>query len=63
MYTINGSGDLMSQDVLTIPASGTIKIISEHSIHAYPHPRSYRDTRYVAFREKGGFIEKLYTSP
>ena len=44
----------MYQDVLIIPASGTIKIITEHSIHAYPHPRSYRETYYVAYRENGG---------
>ena len=50
----------MSQDVLTIPASKTINIIREYSIHAYPHPRSYRDTRYVAFREAGGYMKELY---
>ncbi len=51
----------MNQNVLTLPASGTCKIIYEHSIHAFPHPRFLKETPYVAFREKGGFIEKLYT--
>ncbi|MGE6298316.1 hypothetical protein [Guptibacillus hwajinpoensis] len=51
----------MCQDVLTIPASGTIKIISEHSIHAYPHPMPFKDKPFVAFRETGGYIEKLYS--
>lgn len=51
----------MNQNVLTLPASGTCKIIYEHSIHAFPHPKSYKETPYVAFRETGGFIEKLYT--
>ncbi|MCA0993395.1 hypothetical protein [Pseudalkalibacillus hwajinpoensis] len=51
----------MNQNVLTLPASGTCKIIYEHSIHAFPSHYIYRETPYVAFREKGGFIEKLYT--
>ncbi|WP_273834057.1 hypothetical protein [Guptibacillus sedimenti] len=51
----------MNQNVLTLPASGTCKIIYEHSIHAFPHPKPYRATPYVAFRETGGFIGKLYT--
>ena len=50
----------MTQEVLTIPASGTVKIIYEHNIHAYPHPMPYQNKPYVGFRETGGYIEKLY---
>jgi hypothetical protein len=59
--TIIGSGDGMNQNVLTLPASGTCKIIYEHSIHAFPSHYIYKEIPYVAFRERGGFIEKLYT--
>ena len=51
----------MNQNVLTLPASGTCKIIYEHSIHAFPYPKPYKETPYVAFRETGGFIKELYT--
>lgn len=52
---------MMNKEVLTIPASGTIDIIYKHGIHAYPHPRSYYDSPFVAFRKKGGVVETLYS--
>ncbi|WP_273851889.1 hypothetical protein [Guptibacillus spartinae] len=51
----------MNQNVLTLPASGTCKIIYEHMIHAFPSHYLYKETPYVAFRETGGFIETIYT--
>ncbi|WP_226658977.1 hypothetical protein [Pseudalkalibacillus hwajinpoensis] len=51
----------MNQNVLTLPASGTSKIIYEHKIHAFPSHYLYKETPYVAFRERGGFVETIYT--
>lgn len=51
----------MNREVLTIPAGGTIDIIDKHDIHAYPHPRSYYNSPFVAFRKRGGRIERLYS--
>src|SRR4051794_11029048 len=51
----------MKREVLSIPASGTVKIINEHGIHAYPHPRAYQNTPFVTFRGKGGIMEKIFS--
>ncbi|WP_156424447.1 hypothetical protein [Bacillus sp. FJAT-27445] len=51
----------MNPIVLSIPAGGTYDIITEHNIHAYPHPRSYKSDSYVTFRKRGGAMETLYT--
>jgi len=46
--------------VLSIPASGTIDLISKHLIHAFPHPRSYDFSSLITFRKKGGSMDCLY---
>jgi hypothetical protein len=51
----------MAELVLSIPASGTIKLINNYMVHAFPHPRSYKLDNYVTFREKGSFMERMFT--
>jgi hypothetical protein len=51
----------MAQNILSIPAGGTIKIINEYMIHSYPHPRPYKLDSYVTFRPKGSVMDRIYS--
>ncbi|WP_088041857.1 hypothetical protein [Bacillus sp. EAC] len=48
------------KDVISIPAGGTQALIKKYLIHAHPHPRSYKESKYMTFRRNGGFMEALY---
>lgn len=51
-----------SEDVLSVPAGRTHKLIVEHGIHAHPDTVGYRyrPARYMAFRQRGGVMDTLY---
>ncbi|PEC46372.1 hypothetical protein [Bacillus sp. AFS096315] len=48
------------KEVISIPASDTIDIIKKHLVHAHPHPRTYKEAQFVAFRKAGGYMDTLY---
>ncbi len=55
---------LYEREVISIPASGTIDLIYKYRIHAHPNnvkSYPYKKALYYAFREKGGWMRKLFS--
>lgn len=53
-----------TNDVISIPASQTIDLIYKYRVHAHPNNYSrypYKSVNYYTFREKDGWMKKLYT--
>ncbi len=50
------------KEVISIPAGSSIDYIKNHNVHACPDTKgySYKDSIFMAFREKGGVMERLY---
>lgn len=52
------------REVISIPAAGTIDLIYKYRIHAHPNidkSYPYKKTLYYTFREKGGWMRKLFS--
>lgn len=49
------------KEVLSVPGGMTQKIIKKFLVHAHPHPRSYKTSKYIAIRESGGIMDTLYS--
>lgn len=52
------------REVISIPASGTIDLIYKYRIHAHPNivtSYPYKKALYYTFREKGGWMRKLFS--
>jgi len=51
------------EEVLSIPAGKSIEFIKNHNIHSCPDNKrgySYKDSIFMAFREKGSVMDRLY---
>ncbi len=52
------------REVISIPAAGTIDLIYQYRIHAHPNNSKsypYKKALYYTFREKGGWMKKLFS--
>lgn len=52
------------REVISIPAAGTIDLIYKYKIHAHPNnvkSYPYKKALYYTFREKGGWMRKLFS--
>ena len=50
------------KEVLSVPAGETYELIKKYNIHSCPNRYKYKDSLYIAFREKdGGIMKKLYS--
>lgn len=48
------------KEILSVSAAKTYKEITKYHIHACPVSYNYRDSLFIAFRQKGGVMDKLY---
>ncbi|NFU40199.1 HNH endonuclease [Clostridium sporogenes] len=52
------------REIISIPAAGTIDLIYKYKIHAHPNNAKsypYKKSLYYTFREKNGWMKKLFT--
>lgn len=49
------------KEVLSVPGGKTQKIIKKYLIHAHPHPRPYKNAKYLTIRESGGIMDTIYS--
>lgn len=49
------------KEVLSLPASKTQDIINKYLIHAHPHPRNYKSSKFLALRKNGGIMDTIYS--
>lgn len=49
------------KEVISLPAGQTQDIIKKYLIHAHSHPRTYKDSQYIALRKVGGVMDTLYS--
>lgn len=54
-------GEIYMKEVLSVPGGKTQGIIKEYLIHAHPHPRNYKTAKFMAIRESGGIMDRLYS--
>lgn len=47
-------------EVLSVPAGSTYALIKKWKIHACPPSYTYRDSEYITFRDKDGYMEDIY---
>ncbi|WP_318503035.1 hypothetical protein [Bacillus sp. T3] len=49
------------KEVISLPAAQTQDIIKKYLVHAHPHPRKYKEAKYMALRKAGGVMDSLYS--
>ncbi|KRE45822.1 hypothetical protein [Paenibacillus sp. Soil522] len=60
LLEVDGGMKFYEKEVLSVPAAGTIQQITQYDIHSCPNSYSYKTPLYIAFREKGGYMDTLY---